>query len=124
MKEQATQLGRRLQQTGYGDDVAKAATALSEKLEGVEGRLTQLQGEGGQDALNFPGQLDNQFLVLYGNVNANDRGPSPAMLERYEELKPQLAKLLDQLSGIMGADLATFNELVRSKGAGPIIIRS
>ena len=124
VKEQATQLGRRLQQTGYGDDVAKAATALSEQLEGVEGRLTQLQGEGGQDALNFPGQLDNQFLVLYGNVNANDRGPSPAMLERYEELKPQLAKLLDQLSGIMGADLATFNELVRSKGAGPIIIRS
>jgi len=124
IKQQATGLGQRLQRAGYGEEVAKAAQALSDKLTAVEGKLTQLQGEGGQDALNFPGQLDNQFLVLYGNVNGEDRAPTRGMTERFEELKPQLATLFGQLEQIVDSDLATFNELVRSKGAGPVILRS
>ena len=94
IKAQAKELGDRLQKAGYGDDVAKAAKAFDDKLTSVEGQLTQLQGEGGQDALNFPGQLDNQFLVLYGNVEADDVGPSRGMRERFSELTPQLTKLL------------------------------
>ena len=35
----------------------------SRKLEAVEGDMTQMHGEGGQDALNFPGRTDNQLLV-------------------------------------------------------------
>jgi photosystem II stability/assembly factor-like uncharacterized protein len=124
IKQQATELGNRMQKAGFGDEVAQAAKALNDKLGGVEGQLTQLQGEGGQDALNFPGQLDNQFLVLYGNVNADDVGPSAGMASRFAELTPQLSKLQDQLKQILDTDLVKFNDLVRGKGAGPVIIKS
>src|SRR5206468_6757246 len=50
-----------------------AAKALTEKLVAIEGDITQLQGEGGQDALNFPGRIDNQWVALYGNVANAER---------------------------------------------------
>lgn len=124
VKQQATDLGARIQRAGKGDDVAKAARALSDKLTAVEGELTQLKGEGGQDALNFPGRLDNQYLVLYSAVTSPDRGPTPQMFQRFEDLKPELTKLLGQLKQIFDTDLAKFNELVRSKALPPVIVGS
>ncbi len=123
IKSQAKELGERLQKAGYGDDVAKAAKAFDDKLTAVEGKLTQLQGEGGQDALNFPGQLDNQFLVLYNNVESDDVGPSRGMRERFAELTPPLTTLLGQLKQIIDTELPKFNQLVQGKGAGPIILK-
>jgi hypothetical protein len=124
VKQQATQLGERIQHAGKGDDIAKAAKALSDRLAAVEGKLTQLQGEGGQDALNFPGQLDNQYLVLYSSVSGPDSKPGPHHYERFEELKPELTKQLAALKQVMDADLAKFNELVRSKGLPAVIVGS
>ncbi len=49
--------------TGTASPVAAAAKTLTSTLEAVEGDMTQMQGEGGQDALNFPGRLDNQLIV-------------------------------------------------------------
>jgi hypothetical protein len=124
IKQQATELGERIQKAGKGDDIAKAARALNDKLTTVEGGLTQIQGEGGQDALNFPGQLDNQYLVLYGAVSGPDSKPGPHHYQRFEELKPGLTKLLGQLKQILDADLAKFNDLVRGKGVAPVILGS
>ena len=39
----------------------------------VEGDMTQLKGEAGQDALNYPGRLDNQLIVLYQNIVGTER---------------------------------------------------
>jgi hypothetical protein len=36
--------------------------------------MTQMQGEGGQDALNFPGRMDNQLLALYGAIVGQNGG--------------------------------------------------
>ncbi len=124
VKQQATQLGERVQRAGKGGDVAGAARTLNERLTAVERELTQIQGEGGQDALNYPGRLDNQYLVLYNAITSSDRGPTPQMFQRFEDLKPELAKLLGQLKQIFDADLAKFNELVRSKALPPVIVGS
>jgi hypothetical protein len=122
VKSQAAEIGDRLERAGHGDDVARAATELSERLTAIEGELTQLDGEGGQDALNFPGRLDNQFVVLYNTVAETDRRPSAGARERFADVRPGLAELLEQVEVTLGAELPRFNELVRSKGVPAIIL--
>ena len=122
IKEQAVELGARMQRAGLGNEAAQAAAALSKKLESIEGELTQLQGEGGQDALNFPGRLDNQFVALYGNV-ANGNGASKGAFERFEDIKPELARHLSNLEETLTSEVAAFNELIEKKGVKPLITR-
>jgi photosystem II stability/assembly factor-like uncharacterized protein len=122
VKRQATDLGERLRRGGFGEEVAKAARGLVERLTAIEGEFTQLQGEGGQDALNFPGRLDNQFVRLYSEIVSDDKRPSKGEYQRFEDLKPELAKLQTQLDQVLKTDLAKFNELVRSKNVPPIIV--
>ena len=109
VKEQATTIGEELAEEG--DEYAEAAAELNRKIEAVEGELTQLQGSSGQDALNFPGRLDNQFNALYGTVSNTVPTPGGAY-ERWEDLQPMLTPLIEQIHAIYGADVAAFNDLV------------
>lgn len=122
IKDQAADLGARMQRAGMGNEAAEAAAALSRKLELIEGELTQLQGEGGQDALNFPGRLDNQFVALYNNVAFGNRA-SKGMYERFEDIKPELARHLSNLEETLTSEVAAFNELIEKKGVKPLITR-
>ena len=65
IRETKKQAAEMAQKGGAGSAIAAAANTLKQKLEAVEGDITQMQGEGGQDALNFPGRLDNQMIALY-----------------------------------------------------------
>ncbi len=123
VKQQATDLGARMRRAGMGDDVSQAADALAKKLTMIEGELTQLQGEGGQDALNFPGRLDNQFVALYGAVSGGESGVSKGALDRYEDIKPELSKHLSNLEETLTSEVAAFNELIEKKGVKPLITR-
>src|SRR5439155_3614673 len=121
-RKQANDLAERLEKAGHGKDASQAAKALGEKLQRIEGDLTQLQGEGGQDALNFPGRLDNQLVTLFNEVIAPDGRPTAGALARFEDLKPELARLLGQLKQVFDTDLASFNQLVRGKAVPSVIL--
>jgi hypothetical protein len=122
VKEQATAIGERADKAGHGDEITKAAKALNEKLRGVEGKLTQLQGEGGQDALNFPGMLDNQLMELYSEVADDDRKPSKGSTDRWADLAPQVDAALAELKAAMDVDVAAFNDLVQKKSLAPVLV--
>jgi len=122
VKEQATALGDRVEKAGQGDEIAKAAKALNEKLKEAEGALTQLQGEGGQDALNFPGMLDNQLLELYDEVADGDKKPSKGATDRWADLAPRVDAALAQLKTVMDTDVAAFNDVVQKKNLAPVLV--
>lgn len=124
VKAQATAIGRQVADAGYGDDASTAASALNQKLAAVEGELTQLEGEAGQDSLNFPGRLDQQFNGLYGAVALSVAPVSGGVKERWADLQPQLQPLLDQIHEIYATDLATFNELVGQNGMSVLLKRA
>jgi len=103
--------------------VQAAAKTFTDKLVGVEGDLTQLRGEGGQDALNFPGRLDNQVLGLYSNIIGAERKLPSAVTERYADLKPQYEQLMQRVSAVLTTDIATFNTAAARAGAAAIVIK-
>jgi photosystem II stability/assembly factor-like uncharacterized protein len=100
-----------------------AAKTLVDKLTAAESELTQIQGEGGQDALNFPGRLDNQLIVLYGSITGPDRRLGSPVHERYKDLKPEADKLLAQARTALTADLQAFNAVATKAGLAPIAVK-
>jgi hypothetical protein len=103
--------------------VAAAAKTLTDKLVAVEGDITQLQGEAGEDALNFPGRFDNQLMVLYGAIIGSERKPGTAVTERYADLKPQYDTLVQRANAALTTDVATFNAAATKAGGTTITVK-
>ena len=83
--------------------------------------MTQLQGEANQDALNFPGRLDNQLTQLYMNIIRSERRLGTMVNERYVDLKPQFTNIMTRATTVLKNDVATFN--AAANGVGAIVIR-
>jgi hypothetical protein len=103
--------------------LASPAKTLKDKLEAVEADMTQMQGEGGQDALNFPGRTDNQLLALYGAIIGPERRMGSPVLDRYKDLKPQAEQLRLRWQTALKDDLAAFNAAATRAGAAPIVVK-
>ncbi|MGA2260776.1 MAG: glycosyl hydrolase [Acidobacteriota bacterium] len=102
--------------------LAAAAKTLTDHLVAVEGDMTQLQGEANEDALNFPGRLDNQIVVLYGNIVGLERKLNTAVTERYTDLKPQVEQLMQRASATAKTEVAAFNAAAARAGVTPGIV--
>ena len=61
VREQAKALGERAEKGGFGDELKTMADSLAANLELIEVELYQTKAESGQDMINFPPQLVNQF---------------------------------------------------------------
>jgi photosystem II stability/assembly factor-like uncharacterized protein len=103
--------------------LAAAAKTLTDKLVAVEGDMTQLQGEAGQDALNFPGRLDNQLTALYQNIVGTERKLGTSVNERYLDLKPQYEQLMQRADTTLRTEVTTFNAAATRAGAQGIVIK-
>ena len=88
VRRQARDVAERLEKGGFGAEAQAAFKALDAAMTKVEGDLTQLQGEGGQDALNFPGRHDNQWITLYGEVVYPDGPPTAGAKRRFRTSSP------------------------------------
>jgi hypothetical protein len=116
-KQQAAQIAEKT------PALAEAAKTFKANAEKVEGDMTQLQGEANQDALNFPGRMDNQVVVLYGNVIGAERKLPSAVTERYADLKPQFEHLMQRAAGVTTTEVATFNAAATRAGVAGITIK-
>jgi hypothetical protein len=119
-KQQASQIAEK---SGSNAAVVAAAKKLNEQIAGVEGDITQLQGEGGQDALNFPGRIDNQWVALYGNIVQLERRLNKSVKERFTDLRPQTDDLMERATGVLKRDIDAFNSLAAKAGAGTVVIK-
>ena len=81
------------------------------------------RGEGGQDGLNFPGRLDNQWVVLYQNATSAERWPVKGVIERYNDLLPETNKLLGEIQVVLTKDVAAYNAEAAKAGLKAITIK-
>jgi hypothetical protein len=100
-----------------------AATTLTQALVAVEGDMTQLKGQANQDALNFPGRLDNQLIALYSNITGSETKLGTSVTERHADLKPQYEALMKRAETALTADVATFNAAATKAGAATVVIK-
>jgi hypothetical protein len=103
--------------------MAAASKTLTDRLVEVEGQMTQLKGEAGQDSLNYAGRLDNQIVVLNQYVTGTDRKLGQPVLERYADLKPQYDAMAAKWTAVLTTDVATFNAAAAKAGAASIVIK-
>jgi photosystem II stability/assembly factor-like uncharacterized protein len=122
VRRQAQDVAQRLERGGFGQEAAVAFKTMDGALTKIEGELTQLKGEGGQDALNFPGRHDNQWVKLYGEIASGDGPPTAGARRRYADLLPEYERLMAESQAVLERELDAFNKLVRDKGA-PAVIR-
>jgi hypothetical protein len=108
---------------GETSAVGAAAKTLRERLELVEADMTQMQGEGNQDALNFPGRMDNQLLSLYGGITGPERRMGTPVLERYKDLKPPAEALRTRWQNALKTDVAAFNAVAVKAGLTPVVVK-
>ncbi|MGH7740548.1 MAG: VPS10 domain-containing protein [Candidatus Eiseniibacteriota bacterium] len=120
VRAQARDLGERAQRLGKGDDLAKRAKALGDKLTAVERKLTNPDIKGLEDDLNYPPQLDHDFTFLAGVVGTADRRPTDGALRIYDDLQRELQAIQAELKGILDRDLADFNRAVQAAGIPPV----
>jgi hypothetical protein len=123
MRDAKSQAAERVETAGADSPVAAAARALTTGLEAVEGDMTQLQGSANQDALNFPGRMDNQLVVLYQNIVGRERRLGSPVRERYADLKPEVDGLMQRAREALQVEIAAFNEVATAAGLDPIEVR-
>ena len=123
VRDQVTGLVDRLAEAGHGGEKLEAAAeAVTGPLTEIEGELTQTKSRSTQDPLNFPPQLDNQYVYLLGVVTGADARPTDGSYERLEDLNTALAEHRSRLDAVLGTELAAFNQAVAGLDVAPVIV--
>jgi len=112
------------------DDVARvkaAADSLGGKLTGLEEEIQQTKSKSFYDPLDYPGKLTAELAYLYntvaGTVGPVDAPPTDQAVQRLGELRVQVNDVQGRLQAVFDQDLARFNELIRSLGLDPVVLK-
>ena len=101
---------------------ARSADDLDKKLIDIEDNLIQRKFTGqGQDTTRFPPKLISKINYLAGGVSSGDFPPNTQQQEVQTMFRTEVVKLGKQLDGVLKADLANFNRMLREKNIGNVI---
>jgi photosystem II stability/assembly factor-like uncharacterized protein len=103
--------------------IGDAARGLTEKMTAVEEALYQTKNQSSQDPLNFPIRLNNKLSALAGVVASTESRPTDQSLAVYDDLVGKIDAQLQALKGLMGAELAAFNRLVREQDIPAVVVK-
>ena len=106
------------------EEIVSAVKSANEKLTELEESITQVKSKSGQDPLNFPPKIDNQLTSLYGYVVDGEFRPTAGAHQRFEDLKPELARLRARFDEILSTDVAALNRIVAGLSLPPVVVPS
>ncbi len=116
-------------QSLLGDDetakaVAASGKALDQKLVTIEEGFFQMKTTGrGQDLLRYPSQLLEKLVYSVDGLSVADFPPTNEQFEVHALLGRQLEALRGRLAAALKTDVAAFNDLVRQKNMGSVVVR-
>ena len=115
LEKQIQSVQARMKTAGVKDEeITELAKATAEKLEVVENKLTQTKSKSGQDPLNFPPQIDNQYVELYSYVVASDYQPPAGAYLRWDDLEPQADAIMAELDELVAGDVAELDRKIKA----------
>ena len=89
----------------------------------MEDSVYQTKNQSGQDPLNFPIRLNNQFSSLLSFVSSGERRPPKQAYDVLAVLNPKLDVQMARKERIIAADLPKLNAMLKAAGV-PEITRS
>ncbi len=105
-------------------DVKKAAADLGQKLADLEMALYDLRlTPTGQDGVRYGAKLLSKLSYLANGLASNDFKPTDQQVEVQRGLADELRGHLGRLDDLLEKDLVAFNEMVRSRNVGTIVVR-
>ena len=122
IREQAGFILEKTKNKEYNNSLKSSFEAMDKKLAAIEGELIQTMNESGQDPINYPPKLDNQFAYLMSLVNSQDSKPTAGCYQRLEDLKKEFQSQKVQLDSILEKDLKEFNRMLEKEKASLIIL--
>jgi hypothetical protein len=104
--------------------IKTAADALNRKMTDLEMNLVELRMTGqGQDGVRFGAKLLSKLNYLAGGMGSSDFAPTNQQIEVQGLLNTELKAHLNSLDQLLTRDLEALNNMLRSKGMGPIVVR-
>ncbi len=116
VKKQVKEVAERAAGLGKKEPLAGKGKALSEKLTAIEDKLVNPKVKSEQDVLNFPPQLDHQFVGVASVAGSGEGAPAASSVTYLAELEGRLGDLKKQLQSVLDTDLADFNRTVQEQG--------
>jgi len=113
VRGQLDALKTRLSADSSAKPILDAADALTKKMNGVEGKIIQPKSTAGEDPLNFPIQVVDQFVALQDTVESADTAPTAASFTVYDELNRRLEAQLTAWHEIQSTELAALNAAIQ-----------
>ena len=115
VRDQLTNLQKRLKDKPEFDDVIEEIKTLAKQLTAIEEALHQTKAKSSQDVLNFPIRLNNKLVSLAGGASGGDNRPTEQSLQVKGELTAAVDAELSKLRTLMDSDMARFNSLLAQK---------
>ena len=116
------QLDGWIERAGDNPQIGDAARAIQEKLTTIERELIQTDAKSSNDRLRLPARLNTKLIGLISIVAAADARPPQQAYQVFDHLGHQVDEQLALLDGIIGDDLAAFNDLVLSAHLTPVTV--
>ncbi|HXJ07483.1 MAG TPA: hypothetical protein VNH65_20465 [Candidatus Acidoferrum sp.] len=109
VRGQIDALKKRLSGDASAKPVLDAGDALTKKMNAVEEKIIQPKSKSGEDPLNYPIQVADQFVALQETVESADTTPTAAALSVYDELNKRLEVQLAAWHELQSKDLGALN---------------
>jgi photosystem II stability/assembly factor-like uncharacterized protein len=95
---------------------------MLDELERIENALMQPKSKAGQDALNFPIQLNDKLAGVKTVVLSGETKPTKSSYTAFEDLSKRIDVHLDKLAEVINRDVPAFNQAARQSEMKAIII--
>ena len=121
VREQVNRISQDAEKAGVNLQTEDLKKEIIEKLKAVEEQLIQVKNESGQDPLNFPPLLDNQFAYLYGYVSGGNNAPTEGAEKRFGDLQKEWEKIAGEYRIILENQVKGFSKAVEKAGLPRIV---
>ncbi|MBZ5522126.1 MAG: hypothetical protein LAP21_07785 [Acidobacteriia bacterium] len=113
VRRQLRALNEELKSDSDSTSLLAAAAALEQKFSDLEDKLRQQKPVAFYES---PVQLTAKFVYLAGHLQSSDREPTTEARAAHAFLKSELRQVQNEYDGLVGKDLAAFNQLLRKRG--------
>jgi hypothetical protein len=123
IRDQIKEISDRAVNAGFTEKIKTARKDLDEILTEIEDELIQTKSKVGQDPINYPPRIDNQYAYLLRVVNGQDARPTEGCYRRFEDLNRTLDEKLRRLDQVVDRNVTAFVRTLEDAGVERIIVK-